>query len=689
MAAGPAWGIIGAIACASVVGLEPNLVEEGFVVHVAQRLVAGEHLYRDIVFFSGPLPFELLAVLFRVFGEEIAVGRAATVIVHALATALTYAFGRRAGLGPLSHAGAAFVATAPVLLFPLLSMFYYTTLGFHLALMALYATLRGTTSTRWSVAAGVLVAAVALCKQSLGLVLAASLFAGLMAGAPAGQRVARGRAMILGGAGVALATLALYALRGDLEELVRCLILRPLSLGATYRAPFINLWPLGALDYDIQPNRAIYLPNVWSLIYGVFAQPGARIVAFTQLLYALPLSALAATAFARLTGPLSTAVWLNAALLVAMTTNLFPRSDWGHLVFVLPPAALHIVLIAGVGRRERPGPQRAAWVVSGALVLMLALGSLAVSRPIHAVASPSTWGPRVPQRPVSPIYRTAAIPRVIHYLRAKAEPAEPIFVARAEPLLYFATDTRNPTPFEGVLTGFHAEQERAILAALPRIRYVVMSDIDQPMFTYYSDELPAVQAYLERYYRIPEDFPHDYGSWIMVLERKGDRGPTAIDLVKERSGAMAWVRDAAGAERSMHETPPRLAARHNRRPLPVILGSWGGGIDYELEIPPNARFQASAGFRSMVGLRDLYWHPAGTRVAVSIRRGGSFERLSTLRIDDARRSGPFWRPLEVDLSAYAGQRVTLRLEVLLDSPLEPGLLASWGSPRIALPPARD
>ena len=40
-------------------------------------------------------------------------------------------------------------------------------------------------------------------------------------------------------------------------------------------------------------------------------------------------------------------------------------------------------------------------------------------------------------------------------------------------------------------------------------------------------------------------------------------------------------------------------------------------------------------------------------------------------------------------SAYAGQRVTLRLEVLPDSPLEPGLLASWGSPRLALPPAED
>ena len=322
-------------------------------------------------------------------------------------------------------------------------------------------------------------------------------------------------------------------------------------------------------------------------------------------------------------------------------------------------------------------------------MLLLVAVSIAVYRPIQAVAIPSLWGPHIPQKPVSPIYRTAAIPQVVHYLRTMVEPGEAIFVARAEPLLYFATDTQNPTPFEGVLPGFHEEQERAILAALPRVRYVVMSDIDQPMFIYYSDELPAVQEHLERYYRIPDDFPHDYGSWIIVLERSGDRGPTAIDLVRERPGARAWIRDKSGAEQEIDDELPRLATRHNRRPLPVILGPWGGGIDYELEIPPNARFQASVGFRSMVALRNLYLHPRGTRLAVSIRSTGPFERLSTLRIDDDRRSGPFWRPIEVDLSVYAGQKVTLRLEVIPDSALEPGALASWGSPRIALPPEQD
>ena len=59
-AAGPlVWGLLGATACLAVAGLEPNLVEEGLVVHVAQRLVSGEHMYRDITFFSLRIPLVL------------------------------------------------------------------------------------------------------------------------------------------------------------------------------------------------------------------------------------------------------------------------------------------------------------------------------------------------------------------------------------------------------------------------------------------------------------------------------------------------------------------------------------------------------------------------------------------------------------------------------------------------------
>ena len=35
------WALVGFAACYTLSGLEPNLVEEGLVLHVAQRLAAG------------------------------------------------------------------------------------------------------------------------------------------------------------------------------------------------------------------------------------------------------------------------------------------------------------------------------------------------------------------------------------------------------------------------------------------------------------------------------------------------------------------------------------------------------------------------------------------------------------------------------------------------------------------------
>jgi hypothetical protein len=166
-------------------------VEEGLVLHVAQRLAAGEHLYRDIVCFTSPLPFEVLAALFRIFGEEIGVGRAAAAVLHGAATAATYTFVRRSGGNALAFAAATPVAAAPLLLFPLFSMFYYTPLAFWLGALAVDAASRGQRSTGWAFTAGLLVAGVALCKQTLGGALALGLLPALAAAAPPGSRRTR------------------------------------------------------------------------------------------------------------------------------------------------------------------------------------------------------------------------------------------------------------------------------------------------------------------------------------------------------------------------------------------------------------------------------------------------------------------------------------------------------------------
>jgi hypothetical protein len=406
------------------------------------------------------------------------------------------------------------------------------------------------------------------------------------------------------------------------------------------------------------------------------------LILVTQLLYASPFVALAATGLRRARGALSAAAWVHTAVLLALIMNLFPRTDWGHLVFVLP-ATLTQLLIVVPGARPRDRPRTPRTAVAAALVLALAIGGAFGGRMIFGIASDPGLGPRIPQRPVTSQLRGRSLANAIDYLIRHVRPGEPIFVARGEPLLYFATETRNPTSFSGIIPGMRAEQERAILAALEDVRYVVMSDIDQPLYTYYREELPRVQAHLERYFRIPRNYPVAKYNWVSVLEPGPDRGPTAIDLFDARAQGRPWIRDGDGVERPAPGPAPKLATKMNRRPLAVWLGPHGGGVDFEVEIPEGAVFQAGIGIAALVGAEDLFQQAEESRLEVAVSRGGDFETAGAVYLVSG---GYRWMPFEADLSAWGGERVTLRLALSSDKPLDPDVVAFWGSPRIALPP---
>jgi hypothetical protein len=305
---------------------------------------------------------------------------------------------------------------------------------------------------------------------------------------------------------------------------------------------------------------------------------------------------------------------------------------------------------------------------------------------IFGIAADPGLGPRVPQRPVTSQLRGRSLGNAIEYLRRHVRPGEAIFVARAEPLLYFATDTRNPTPYSGVIPGMRDQQEIDILAALDDVRYVVMSDIDQPLYTYYREELPRVQTHLERHFRVPRNYPYSKYIWISVLEPGPDRGPTAIDLFDMQAQGRAWIRDSDGVERPAPGPPPKLATKMNRRPLAVWLGPYGGGIDFEVEIPDGAVFQSGIGITALVGAEDLFQQAENAWLEVAVSRGGDFETAGATFLVSG---GYRWMSLEADLSAWGGERVTLRLALTSDSPLDPDVVTFWGSPRIALPPPAE
>ncbi|HEX5068394.1 MAG TPA: hypothetical protein VFY49_19895 [Myxococcota bacterium] len=687
-----AWGVVAACFGGLVAGLEPNLLEEGIVVHAAERMAGGEHLFRDIVLFTAPLPYELLALIFRVVGSEIAAARVAVVALQALAAGLLFACARRAGLRAGAHAVGAAMAAAPPLLVPLLSTFFYTTLAWYFAVCALAAALRGTQSRASALAAGALVGVVALCKQHTGVILAVAFVPGLWLGTPAGSRIARLRDYAAGGAIMAIATLALYALRGDLAALWRAQVELPLALSGiqSYATRFMNLWPPGELDPVSAGQFSLYAPSLYTTLFGFRVAPG--IVVISQLLYALPFFALAATLVRALpvfprAHPL---VWLHGALLLAMTANLYPRPDWGHLYVALPPALVQLLLLpASAAPRTHPRERPLASAFAVGLAGALLLGSLWTALSLRNISGDPQLGPRVPLRPVSYANRTPGLQRVMDWLLPRVTPGEPIFVPRQEPLLYFATRTKNPTPFPGVLPGLRELQEPIILPALDGVRFVVMSDLDQPAHTYYRDELPGVQAYLERHFQIPHDFPLDDYTWIFVLERGPDLGEDALDLIALRPQARGFVRDADGALRESSEPLPRLGSRQLMRPLPIPLGPHGGGVDYDLLIPPDATFRGAVGYWALAAVDHQYLHSPGGRVVASIGRDGQFEEIAAVEYNDRFWPARQWLPLRADLSRFAGQRVTLRLELRSEQEILPEHRMSWwGSPRITVDGSR-
>jgi hypothetical protein len=676
-----AWSLLGGLACFVLRGFEPNLLEEGIELHVAQRLAAGERLYRDVLVFTGPLPFEALAVLFRVFGEEVAVARSAVIACHALASGAAFALARAARPTALAHAAAAAYASAPLLLFPLFGIYYYTTLGFHLSVIAAWAAWRGLASAPFAVAAGLLIAAVALCKQTIGMSLAlAFALALLLAARTQGRRGLVGFAV--GGALAAALTLALYAASGTLADAVFGLVTLPLSLESSYELPFVELWPLGEFSKETGGSQTFYLPYWYLLEKGVLVDPSPLAILATQALFALPLLALAATLPALLGR--NPALALHGALLLGWLPNLMPRADWGHLVHVLPVAVAQLCL-ALPGSRAAARPWRVArGLVAGALVVAFAGGAISAQRALELRSDPGPLSARVPLRPVSGPLAQARVRRVIDYISERAAPGEPIFVPRAEPLLYFATATRNPTPYPGVIPAIRDEQQRTILAALEGVRFVVMSDVDQPAMTYYREELPEVQAYLERFFETAPPFSDGELHWLQVLERGPDRGATLLDLFALRDTGRPFTRARDGTTEPAPRFDQRLATRRNRRPLAFPLGDGGGGIDFEIEVPAHAVFQGDVSLGGAYSETEVYRTPPLSRIAVSVSEGAGFVELAQVELPSG--WSQRWVPLEADLARYAGRRVTLRLELFRSGQIKRTRITQVGvvgSPRIA------
>lgn len=241
------------VAIAPFVWFDLVLMDEFSQLSHAQRILAGDVLYRDFSEFIAPLNIWLLAAVFAVFGTSLVAARVCLAVLLVAASAQLWWLGRRLGVGP-------WVAWLPG--WALLHSHYahYPGVSHHwLALVGVLAAMQTAflaldrDDSRWWAAAGVLAGLTGLAVQSDGIVLASALFGfiaihGWLAGAPL-ARTARSLGAGLAGLAAPLALAAsICALQGALGDAFYSMFIWPTqhyrTPGGINDIPFLSDFPL-------------------------------------------------------------------------------------------------------------------------------------------------------------------------------------------------------------------------------------------------------------------------------------------------------------------------------------------------------------------------------------------------------------------------------------------------------------
>lgn len=360
-----------------------NLLDEGFVLSVAERMLMGQVPYRDFFTQLTPGAFMALAAVFSVTGPSVMAGRWVTLVLGVFITFLLYWGARRT----VSRPTAALAAMA----FPVWSIgqgwFYPNYSWFALAagIAALCCTLRAQremftapavarvplnrSALVWLAAGGLLCGVSGFCKQNIGLYSLLALVAATLAAGPGGWRGRAVATVVLGATSaiVPLGLLIWLAAEGALTGFLRDAVWIPLRVfPRDMAAPYPAFWPPWPLPTD-KPGH-----GEWAFRLVCLLPP---------LPYALSLLTLAWTGLIRRRPGLpvrraACVAWLAFGLAIWVTA--FPRADFDHVQVALGPA-----FVVGAASFEAFGRllvRRKVWRAWQALPFLRAAGGARWSR---------------------------------------------------------------------------------------------------------------------------------------------------------------------------------------------------------------------------------------------------------------------------------------------------------------------
>ena len=528
--------------CAQLPILDRGAVplDEGQLVAIADRILAGDVLYRDV--YTGIFPgiYYATATLFAVFGPDVVVTRWAAALVNAATAALLFAAGERAMRPAFALlAPALFVALVPFA-YPALTMFNYSPLALVFALGSLVLLLRALESGRLveAAGAGLLLGACGLVKQNFGAYTAVALTLGLAFGrlrAPAAALGFWRPFLVLAVCAVApaLAVVAALAASGALEAFAHDTVL---ALGTSQLEAFDDPIPPIFGPHPSDDPRFVFAYTPSSLygylllgesLLGAEMTPGLRSAAI-RIAYGGSLAILLGGLLLPFLDRSAREDRRRAARVVVIFAallflGLFPSAIWSHLAYVLPPVLLLLGLLlerfsaAAERRSARLGRCVQAGCAALALAALLVAGR--ISADLRRWHAEPLGVPRASLRVSAG--QKALLRGATRFLARCSRPEEPVFVAPDMPLVYFLARRRNPTPYDLVIPGAIDGARIVERLVATGTRCVVYNPKMYLQFAAFDELFPEVASHLASDYRRAAVISGQGSEWWgLVRERK-------------------------------------------------------------------------------------------------------------------------------------------------------------------------
>ena len=446
--------------------MEPD---EGILLQGAQRILAGQVLYRDFFSFYTPGSYYALALVFRIFGSSLAVARTALALTGAVLSVVTYLLARRVCSRTIALTLAA-LGTLTTLPYRFMVLHNWdSTLWVCLALYCAVRLLE-TPGRKWAFALGSFASLTVLFEQSKGAGLCLGLSVGFLAVVLLQERRsllcrAHVLAMMFGLAWPFVLTFTYFT-----------------SQHATSTMLADWLWPL---EHYSRANRVPYGYQNWSdetrhLLFrtGSLLERVIKILAVSPCLWipVLPVIAVGLLGYwivqtRRRRAPDEKSAYyviIAAAYAGLWLSIVITRADIIHFMYLQPFNCLVLAWI--LDGCDLPGqlvrsarPLLVAYVVVAFVAFALA--------PLAAVGSAAS---QVATR--RGIVKTREKDTVIDYVQAHVPAGEAILVYPYLPLYYYLTGTFSPGRYDYFQPGMHTkEQADEIIAQLAsrRVRVVL------------------------------------------------------------------------------------------------------------------------------------------------------------------------------------------------------------------------